>query len=484
MRIDVAKVLVAAAFAGLVSPILACDVEHGEAGGPLGKHLDRIGLGGPTFIDPQIAADSSFNTQFLSQVTLAQMGGGEGASLWGWTDPQTQREYAIMGRTTGTSFIDVTNPQSPLVVANLAPSSPTATSLWREPKVVGNYAYIGVDGVNHGIQAVDLTLLRNFTGTTINLTANTTFTGVQRAHTLGINATGGVAQTSPDGQKYIFAAGGTEGGQRKGIRAINVTNPAAPVLAGAFQADGYTHEMQVVTYNGPDAIHVGKEIAFAFNEDTVTVVNVTNKAAMTMLGRKVQPNVGYAHQGWLTADQKYLISNDETDEVNGLTAGKTRTHFWDVSDLENPVYKGFYNHTLGTIDHNLYVVGNYVIETNYTAGLRMFRLGDLSNPDPQTWMTLIASFDTYAANDGASYNGAWNNYPFFKSGNVAISDINGGLIMVRPLVRGFQDYWLNQQLGTGAGGLVAGESIPEPSSLAMIAGVSLITMRRRRRAMM
>ncbi|HRK30899.1 MAG TPA: choice-of-anchor B family protein [Tepidisphaeraceae bacterium] len=475
MRISTLQLLIGTALTVTAQKSLACGFEHGDTS-EFGKHADKIALRGFTEIDPVVAAASAYNAQFLSQLTLPEMGGGQGSSLWGWTDPQTNREYAIMGRTTGTSFVDVTDPFNPVLVANMAPTAGTSATFWREPKVVGNHAYIGVDSTNHGIQVLDLTRLRTYAGTTLSLTPNTTFTGVQRAHTLGINAMGGVAQTSPDGQKYIFSAGGTEGGIRRGIRAINVTNPTAPVLAGAFQADGYTHEMQVVTYNGPDAAYAGSEIAFAFNEDTLTIVNVTNKSAMMQVARRPQPNAGYVHQGWLTADQKYLISNDETDERNGLTGGQTRTHFWDVSDLDNPVYKGFYNHALGSVDHNLYVVGNYVIQSNYTSGLRMFKLGDLNNTDPQTWLELVASFDTFAASDAATFDGAWNNYPFFKSGNIPISDINGGLIMVRPLVRGYQDYWLQQSLQSPTGN----SEVPEPAAMTIVAAVAMAALRRRR----
>ena len=52
----------------------------------------------------------------LAFMTLAQMGTTvtpHAADIWGWTDPETNREYALVGRTDGTTFVDVTDPSNP-----------------------------------------------------------------------------------------------------------------------------------------------------------------------------------------------------------------------------------------------------------------------------------------------------------------------------------------------------------------------------------
>lgn len=471
----------AAAVLSCACAAVACDFTHESAGGENGKHANMLGDGGYTTVNRTGAGRR--NITFLSQLTLPQMGGGAGSSLWGWVDPLTNREYAIMGRSTGTSFVDVTNPLQPKLVANLATA--TTSSSWREPKVIGNHAYIGVDGVNHGIQSVDLTQLRNYNGTTLTL-ASTATTPVQRAHTLGINSMNGYANVSPDGNKYVYVAGGGTG---LGVRVLNVNNPLAPTLVNSFNVDGYTHEMQVVTYNGPDTAHQGKEIAFAYNEDTLTIVDVTNKNAMTQMARLTQPNRGYVHQGWLTPDQKYIVSNDELDERNNLTGGKTRTHFWDVSNLDVPVYRGFYDHATAAVDHNLYIVGDMVFQSNYTTGLRVFKLGDLTNTNGQDNLIPVAEFDTYSPNNGNSFNGAWNNYPFFPSGNIAISDINGGLIMVKlgegqggPISPTNQAENLASQLSlinTAAFNASRG-NVPEPAALSLLVPAAAMLIRRKR----
>jgi hypothetical protein len=74
------------------------------------------------------------------------------------------------------------------------------------------------------------------------------------------------------------------------------------------------------------------------------------------------------------------------------------------------------------------VRGNFVFQSNYTAGLRIFELTDLD----QDLLTPVAYFDVFPANNNASFSGTWNNYPFFASGTIPVSHISQGLFLVRP----------------------------------------------------
>merc|ERR1719210_3253425 len=59
-----------------------------------------------------------------------------------------------------------------------------------------------------------------------------------------------------------------------GLVIIDISDPV-PRFEGCFSADGYTHDAQCVIYKGPDAAYQGKEICFAYNEDTITIVEVS-----------------------------------------------------------------------------------------------------------------------------------------------------------------------------------------------------------------
>ena len=57
------------------------------------------------------------NFDMMARVDFPQMGGGdstEGNDCWGWTDPLDGKEYAIMGCTSHTAFVDITNPTAPV----------------------------------------------------------------------------------------------------------------------------------------------------------------------------------------------------------------------------------------------------------------------------------------------------------------------------------------------------------------------------------
>ena len=46
-------------------------------------------------------------------------------------------------------------------------------------------------------------------------------------------------------------------------------------------------------------------------------------------------------------------------------------------------------------------------------------------------MTEVGFFDTYPENNETGFDGVWNVYPFFTSGQIVISDIDRGLFVVK-----------------------------------------------------
>jgi Immune inhibitor A peptidase M6 len=207
---------------------------------------------------------------------------------------------------------------------------------------------------------------------------------------------------------------------------VDIRNPLTPTFAGCFSSDGYTHDAQCVVYSGPDTAHQGKEICFASNEDTLTIVDVTTKNAPVQISRTGYAGSGYTHQGWLTEDQRWFLMDDELDESNFDHNQKTLV--WDLQNLDLPVLVGAHDSGLPVIDHNQYIVGNHVFQANYQAGLRILRLDDLA----QAELTEVAFFDIYPQGQTAAFNGAWNVYPFFASGTVLVSGIEQGLFVLRP----------------------------------------------------
>ncbi len=347
----------------------------------------------------------------LSHLPLAQIGGGGGNDSWGWTDPDDGSEYAIMGRTTGTSFVDITDPENPVYLGNLP--SHTGSSTWRDIKVYSNHAFIVSDANgSHGMQVFDLTQLRDVAAPPVTFTETAHYDEVGSAHNIAINEATG----------YAYIIGGDCSG---GLHMVNIQNPTSPTFAGCYAADGYTHDTQCVVYNGPDTEHQGKEMCFSSNEDTLTITDVTDKSNPILIAREPYVGSAYSHQGWLTEDQAHFLLDDELDEGGGAM---TATYIWDLADLDNPVNTGVFNGTTTAIDHNQYVKGDYTYQANYRAGLRIVDITDVENAN----LSEVAYFDIYPANNNASFSGSWSNYPYFPSGNVIISGMGEGLFVVRP----------------------------------------------------
>jgi choice-of-anchor B domain-containing protein len=358
------------------------------------------------------------NVDLLSNLPLAGMGGGSGSGGWGWTDPSNGKEYAIAARTNGTAFVDISTPTNPVYVGNLP--SATGTSSWRELWVHNNTVYIVSDSNGaHGMQIFDLTRLRGVTSPPVTFTADARDTSFTNAHTININPATGFA--------YVNGSNTCSGGPRM----FNLANRLAPAFAGCVSGDGYTHDSQAVTYHGPDTRYTNREILVGSNADTITLFDVTTKSSPVQLSRKGYTGRGYTHQGWFTEDHKYFVLDDETDETTN--GHNTRTYVWDMSDLTNPVLVGNYTGPTTASDHNQYIKGNFSYQANYRAGLRIIDLTNIASP---ATMTEAAFFDVDPASNARGFAGAWTNYPYFPSGNVAIFSIQRGLFVVKPNLAG------------------------------------------------
>ena len=121
----------------------------------------------------------------LGHVPLAEMGGDGanifGSDLWGWYDHPTGREFALVGRTDGTAFVEVTDPRQPTYLGFLP--SQTGTSIFRDIKVYDDHAFIVADrNGNHGMQVFDLSLLLKANGTPELYASSALYSRFSRAH--------------------------------------------------------------------------------------------------------------------------------------------------------------------------------------------------------------------------------------------------------------------------------------------------------------
>ena len=390
-------------------------------------------------INNKIECSGGFAGQFscndidlMSFMDKTQIGGSSSTSLndiWGWTDTQTGKEYALVGMSNGTSFVDITDSENPIFIGRLP--TQTNNSTWRDIKVYQNYAFIVSEASGHGMQIFDLTELRNYSGNPFTFSNTAFYSEFGNAHNIFINEDTG----------FAYAVGTSTCGPG-GLHIVDISNPVSPSKSACVSDPnvgnerggvGYNHDVQCVVYNGPDTAYVGKEICFGSTENSVWIADLSTKSDDSSGAKTI--GIGtyddyYTHQGWLTEDHKYFIQNDELDEYYSSSINNTRTLIWDVQDLNNPSVLTSYIGPTPAIDHNNYIIGNNVYMSHYTSGLRVLDISDISSPIESAY------FDIYPANNNTSFDGSWSNYPYFQSGSIAVTSIDEGLFVLKKSASG------------------------------------------------
>lgn len=362
-----------------------------------------------------------------SYIPFTDFGAGNSNDSWGWTDPDDGTEYVLVGLDNGVAFVDISDPINPLYLGKLP--THTSPSLWRDVKVYNNHAFVVSEAGGHGMQVFDLTRLRTVASPPETFTEDAHYDGFGSAHNIVINEDTG----------YAYGVGtNTYNG---GPHFVNIQDPLNPVGEGGWAVDDYSHDGQVVTYNGPDTDYVGHEIYVGSNENEVIVADITDKNNPIGISTIGYSNTVYTHQGWFTDDQVYFIVGDEIDEID--YGFNTRTLVFDFTDLDNPTLDFEYTGPTPATDHNLYIKGDNLYLANYTAGLRVLDISDIANGN----FTETGYFDVYPSNDNSGYNGAWNVYPYFESGNIVITTLfSGGLFIVKESELSTDEFDLNHGL--------------------------------------
>ncbi len=390
-----------------------------------GLRLDMI-AGNETRCDGGRAARFTCdNVDLLAYLPVEAFGGGAGegvSDLWGWTDPVTGHEYALVGRVGGAAFVDITDPVAPVYLGTV----PANHSGARDLKVYRDHLFFTGDGAgDHGLVVFDLTRLRDVIQPPVEFEPDARYTEIASAHNLILDSESG----------YAYVVGASGGGETcgGGLHMVDIRDPVNPTFAGCYTDTegllwaGRTHDGQCVVYRGPDEDYQGRQICFASNETALRIVDVTDKENPVPLAAVSYPGRAYIHQGWLTDDQQYFYLDDELDELVGQT-DRTRTLILDVADLEDPVVVGEYLGSTAATDHNLYIVGDRMYQANYRAGLQIIDISDRENP------VEVGHFDTTPYDDGnpPGFSGAWTAYPFFESGVMVVSSWWEGLFIVKP----------------------------------------------------
>ena len=299
------------------------------------------------------------NVTFLSNLNSHPT--GDYNDIWGYVDG-SGNEYALLGCESGTSIVNVTDPSNPSEVAFISGTA----SIWRDIKTWGEYAYVVSDQTNDGLQIIDLSQLP--TTATLVAQLNTWF---NRAHNIFID----------NGFAYVI---GTEGGG--GMHILDLSNPTSPTQTAYYTGSGYIHDVYVwddtvVVCDGSSQIY--------------QLIDVTNKSNPQVVSSSASLPGIYAHSGWMTEDKRYFYACEEFN-VRDIT-------IWDLQDRStwDLTVSSWQLPTGSSIIHNCFILGDYAHISYYTSGYVVLDISDPENPQ------VAGQYDTYPANDGGTYNGAW-----------------------------------------------------------------------------
>ncbi|KAH7128121.1 hypothetical protein B0J11DRAFT_431067 [Dendryphion nanum] len=377
---------------------------------------------------------------FLSHTDLGSSA-GLGSSSWGWVS-DSGREFAIIAQADGAAFAEIINGGKLRYLGRLPQTEGADVNRWREIRTYKHYIVVASETVKHHVQIFDLRKLLSidYKKGPVTFHPKNDLTGFfgslpdGRAHNILTNEASGFA--------YVVGARPRNSTCRSGLIFVDLSDPSKPTSPGCASADGYVHDAQCLTYKGPDARYQGKEICYGYNEDSLTIYDVSDKKWPEIISVTSYEGATYTHQGWVldTEWQEFLILDDELDEreKRGPAAdGYPVTFIWDIRDLQKPKQTGYYKAPRVSVDHNQYVYGNYSYQSNYGAGLSVVDVSSIPKDPTGRGVREVAWFDIYPEDDdkpggGAiEYVGTWSSYAGFPSGYILINTIERGAWVVK-----------------------------------------------------
>ncbi|KAI6780497.1 uncharacterized protein J7T54_000136 [Emericellopsis cladophorae] len=392
---------------------------------------------------------------FINHATLGSPNGWDeggngllltGSSSWGWTDPESKREFVANGMYDGTAFLEIL-PEGRLLQLGFLPCpAPTNDdAFWKEIRSYKNYMLIGSELGDHGIQIFDMTTLLDLDGSEVKI-FDVEKDVASHFQELPEGASHNVVINEELGYGVAVGSRPRRSGCMAGLIFFDLSDPTKPTYMGCNGDDGYVHDAQCMVYRGPDKRYEGRDICYGYNEDTLTIYDVSDKTENKIISITSYEGATYTHQGWVLDpnNQEYLLMDDELDEIykSGPAAdGHGVTYIWDIKDLEKPKQTGLYKSSVPAVDHNQYIKDGLAHQSSYMAGYRVYDISSIPEDPTGDSVCEIAYLDIYPEDDGAPGGGvadmfgSWSHYAMFESGFVFINTIERGAYLAKMTKR-------------------------------------------------
>ncbi len=327
-------------------------------------------------------------------------------SVWGWVDTSdNNKEYAIIGSTSGTYIIDISAPSVPVVRDYVAGRRDQC--IWREYKTYDHYLYaISDDASPNSFQIIDLSYLPD----SVHVVHDDT-TLFERSHTLFI-----------DGNKlYCGSVTLPSQGGHYSMAVYSLASPEVPLLLRTLNQDDSTINFAHDMFVRNDTVYAscGYQGLFIYKFNTDTTFSLINSFTS-------YPDQGYNHSSYLTANGHTLIFCDEVPR-------NLSVKLIDVSDLQNIAVESTFKSTEGATAHNPYIIGNNrAVIAYYQDGIQIYNIENPAAP------VRTGYFDTDTT-DGITnnynypnnvYHGCWGAYTDLPSGIILAGDMQNGLFIL------------------------------------------------------
>lgn len=332
---------------------------------------------------------AQLNMTLLSQVQYAQ----DLSDVWGWADPETGIEYAIVGLRNGVSIVSLEDPTDAQEVAFV----PGPSSTWRDIKTWGHFAYV-TNETSNGLLVIDMSNLPDNVSY-IEWTPSLPGLGMlSTCHNLYIDEYG-----------YCYLAGCNL--NAGGMLILNVDTPdGTPEFVNTAPAI-YAHDAYAKS---------NKMYASELYVGQMAIYDVSDKQNIQLLATQETP-FRFTHNIWINEEEAVAFTTDERADAPVAA--------YDIADLGNIVeldqYRPVGTLGQGVIPHNVHVWDNYLLISYYTDGGRVV---DASRPSN---LIEVGNYDTWLGGSGG-FDGAWGLYPFLPSRTVLVSDIGNGLYVLQP----------------------------------------------------
>ncbi len=316
--------------------------------------------------------------------------------IWGYAIPE--HEYAIIGTTKGTHFIEVTNPQAPEEVFFIPGKDQGGIIIHRDYHDHEGYLYAVSDEGNSSLQIIDMNQLPD----TVTVVYDSDSL-IKRSHNIFIDTTNALLYS-------LLSRGGIT--NFSAMTLFDISDPVQPKYINQYNSFGTTRASQV-----HDA-YVRDNIAFLnLGPDGLAIADFSDPMnPITLSTLTDYPDRGYNHSGWLSTDcTNYYMA----DENHGFDLKAIEVE--NLCELEIGTSFNAEVSSSTSIPHNQVVACDYLYTSYYYDGLRVYDISDPSNP------TLSLFYDTYPQADSTQFRGAWGVYPFLPSGTILLSDMQTGL---------------------------------------------------------